>query len=164
MTPLQCQDCPPPSFYYEIILITDQEGFSEVCEPWQEDWMTGLTVECKGSPQQIRKMFNFLTPPPPQTDCLASIDCPAIRVKGAETDKCFGEYRAVNHTTTFAPNKPLYSHVLRDRYIYWDPTEIRWEIGTDIQSLSTEIYATHGGRNPLVCLPYFELCRLQRYL
>lgn len=126
--------------------------------------MTGLTVECKGSPQQIRKMFNYLTPPPPQTDCLASIDCPAIRVKGAETDKCFGEYRAVNLTTTFAPNKPLYSHVLRDRYIYWDPTEIRWEIGTDIQSLSTEIYATHGGRNPLVCLPYFELCRLQRYL
>ena len=31
------------------VLISDQEGLSEVCEPWQETWTTGVTVECKGN-------------------------------------------------------------------------------------------------------------------
>ena len=55
-----------------------------------------------------------------------------------------GEYRAVSLTTTFAPDMPLYSHVKKDRYIYFDPTEHRWEIGSNIHSLTTSLYASLG--------------------
>ena len=31
--------------------------------------------------------------PPPQDDCSAKIDCPVVRVTGATTGDCDGEYR-----------------------------------------------------------------------
>ena len=89
--------------------------------------MTGLTVECKGSPQQIRKMFNFLTPPPPQTDCLASIDCPVVRVIGATTGDCDGEYRLDNTASYIFPR---YTHVTLHTSLYIDRlNDMKWKIG-----------------------------------
>ena len=46
----------------------------------------------------------------------------------------------VNHSAT----RPLYSHVTKDRYLYFDPAENRWEIGTDATSPTSEVHTATG--------------------
>ena len=78
------------------------------CEPWEGVWTQGVSVSCL-------------------PDCLASIGCPSIRVTGATSGHCDGEYR-LDDTVSYL--FPRYTHVSRDTHVFMDHlNDKRWKIG-----------------------------------
>ena len=60
-------------------------------------------------------------------------------------------------SNSFAPNRTVYSNIKKDRYLYFDQNQNRWEIGTETHSLSSEIYTTTGEIRELRVLVLFAL-------
>ena len=55
--------------------------------------------------------------------------CPSLNVLGATYAKCDGEYRVTAASVEWAPERPVYKHVSKDRYIFWNAGGLGWSIG-----------------------------------
>ena len=97
--------CPLPLLICCIVFCADSLS---TCEPWEAVWPPGGSVYCL-------------------PNCLASIGCRAVRVTGATTGDCDGEYRLDN---TVSYEFPRYTHVTRDTEVFLDRLDDKkWKIG-----------------------------------
>eukprot|EP00095_Tigriopus_kingsejongensis_P001320 maker-scaffold249_size238305-snap-gene-1.12 protein:Tk01320 transcript:maker-scaffold249_size238305-snap-gene-1.12-mRNA-1 annotation:"PREDICTED: hemicentin-1-like" len=55
--------------------------------------------------------------------------CPTINVLGATYALCDGEYRVTNEVVDWAPDRPVYRHESKDRYVFWNAGGLGWSIG-----------------------------------
>ena len=63
----------------------------------------------------------------------SSVTCPMVSVSNADYGKCNGKYRKVDKTAFWAPEKPVYEHLEKERYIFWNP-RMGWSIGPGLQT------------------------------
>ena len=54
--------------------------------------------------------------------------CPTLNVMGAAYANCNGNYKVTGESVFWSPNRLVYKHINKDRYIFWN-TGIGWSIG-----------------------------------
>jgi len=59
----------------------------------------------------------------------SSLLCPQIEVYNAEYADCNGEYRESKIRVDWAPERVVYKHTSKDRYIFWNAAGLGWSIG-----------------------------------
>ena len=67
-----------------------------------------------------------LTPLRPKED---SVICPLISVYNADYADCNGQYRLSDYVVLWSVERPVYRHVDRDRFIFWNKGGLGWSIG-----------------------------------
>ena len=60
---------------------------------------------------------------------MASVICPNVEVTNADYADCDGEYELVDDRVSWAPDRPVYKHVNKDRVIFWNAGGLGWSIG-----------------------------------
>ena len=55
--------------------------------------------------------------------------CQALNVLGATYANCDGQYVVTSERVDWAPDRPVYKHVTKDRYIFWNAHGLGWSIG-----------------------------------
>ena len=55
--------------------------------------------------------------------------CPGLRVQNAEYANCNGEYEESTLRVSWAPERPVFKHTERDRFIFWNTAGLGWSIG-----------------------------------
>ena len=58
-----------------------------------------------------------------------SVICPIISIYNADYAECNGEYRLTDFVVLWAVERPVYRHVDRDRFIFWNKGGLGWSIG-----------------------------------
>lgn len=72
----------------------------------------------------------FLGPPRPRKASLVpDVICDTLNVQGATYANCDGRYKVVADRVAWAPDRPVYKHVSKDRYIFWNAGGLGWSIG-----------------------------------
>ena len=54
--------------------------------------------------------------------------CPTLNVIGAAYANCNGNYKVTGESVSWSPDRLVYKHINKDRYIFWN-TGIGWSIG-----------------------------------
>ena len=54
--------------------------------------------------------------------------CPFLNVLGADWADCDGQYKLTGEKVPWSPDRPVYRHINKERYIFWN-TGIGWSIG-----------------------------------
>jgi len=82
---------------------------------------------------------------------LSDVICPNLNVKGADYQDCNGIYQVTGEKVSWAPNRPVYKHAYKDRYIFWDtdatippPTTYGWSIGNKLSLTAKDVYHKSG--------------------
>ena len=57
------------------------------------------------------------------------VHCPVVSVSQGGYADCDGEYRVTSITLSWDTYHPVYSHITRDRFIFWVGGELGWVIG-----------------------------------
>ena len=55
--------------------------------------------------------------------------CQSLNVLGATYANCDGKYTITNERVDWATERPVYKHVNKDRYIFWNAHGLGWSIG-----------------------------------
>ena len=55
--------------------------------------------------------------------------CPELRVQNAEYANCNGEYEESKVRVSWAPERAVFRHKDRDRFIFWNTGGLGWSIG-----------------------------------
>ncbi len=55
--------------------------------------------------------------------------CQTLNVLGATYANCDGQYVITNDHVDWAPERPVYRHENKDRYIFWNAHGLGWSIG-----------------------------------
>ena len=58
-----------------------------------------------------------------------NVICETINVLGATYANCDGRYKYTEDQVDWAPERPVYKHVTKDRYIFWNAGGLGWSIG-----------------------------------
>jgi len=64
----------------------------------------------------------------PNADC-SKLQCPKLQLSNAYFGLADGEYECISEVTSWAPHRPIYKHIKKDRYIYWNARGYGWSIG-----------------------------------
>ncbi|TRY75710.1 hypothetical protein TCAL_01259 [Tigriopus californicus] len=78
---------------------------------------------CEGEDKETRFCNIQQCPPTPE------VICPTVNVLGATYARCDGEYRISSESVEWAPDRPVFKHVGKDRYIFWNAGGLGWSIG-----------------------------------
>ena len=62
---------------------------------------------------------------------MQSLLCPELTVKNAEYADCNGEYEETEVRVSWAPERPVFKHKTRDRFIFWNTGGLGWSIGKE---------------------------------
>ena len=54
--------------------------------------------------------------------------CPTLNVTGAAYANCNGNYKVTGESVFWSPDRHVYKHINKDRYIFWN-AGIGWSIG-----------------------------------
>lgn len=57
--------------------------------------------------------------------------CDTLNVLGATYANCDGRYKVTADIVDWAPQRPVYKHVSKDRYIFWNAHGLGWSIGKE---------------------------------
>ena len=60
---------------------------------------------------------------------LPEVICPTLNVLGATYANCDGRYKVTGERVDWSPDRPVYKHVNKDRYIFWNAGGLGWSIG-----------------------------------
>jgi len=60
---------------------------------------------------------------------LQALLCPRVVVYNADYADCNGEYDVTQETVSWAPDRRVYAHQSKDRYIFWNAGGLGWSIG-----------------------------------
>ena len=55
--------------------------------------------------------------------------CPELKVQNAEYANCNGEYVETEVRVSWAPDRPVFKHKDKDRFIFWNTAGLGWSIG-----------------------------------
>ena len=55
--------------------------------------------------------------------------CDTLNVLGATYANCDGKYKVTADTVEWAPERPVYKHITKNRYIFWNAHGLGWSIG-----------------------------------
>ena len=58
-----------------------------------------------------------------------NVICETINVLGATYANCDGRYKFTDEQVDWAPERPVYKHITKDRYIFWNAGGLGWSIG-----------------------------------
>ena len=79
--------------------------------------------------------------------------CPTLNVMGAAYANCNGNYKVTGESVSWSPDRLVYKHINKDRYIYWN-VGIGWSIGKKA-SLKTGKYF-HKSKFNVYTIPYHK--------
>ena len=68
---------------------------------------------------------NYLTTP----GLVRCLLCPSLTVQKAEYANCNGDYEESTVRVSWAPERPVFRHRDRDRFIFWNTGGLGWSIG-----------------------------------
>ena len=80
-------------------------------------------------------IFNFIFPSkalvniPRNEEGVPDVICETLNVLGATYANCDGRYKVTTDSVEWAPQRPVYKHVSKDRYIFWNAHGLGWSIG-----------------------------------
>ena len=64
------------------------------------------------------------------TQCPEDLECAVLEVTGANYARCNGEYKFIWYRRPGAPDRPIYKHTQKKRFIFWQSTPgYGWSIG-----------------------------------
>ena len=58
-----------------------------------------------------------------------NVICDTLNVLGATYANCDGRYKYTDDQVDWAPERPVFKHVTKDRYIFWNAGGLGWSIG-----------------------------------
>ena len=58
-----------------------------------------------------------------------NVICDTLNVLGATYANCDGRYKYTDEQVDWAPERPVFKHVTKDRYIFWNAHGLGWLIG-----------------------------------
>ena len=57
--------------------------------------------------------------------------CSTLNVLGATYANCDGRYKVTGESVEWAPERPVYKHSEKDRFIFWNAHGLGWSIGKE---------------------------------
>ena len=60
---------------------------------------------------------------------IPEVICDTLNVLGATYANCDGRYKVTTDVVEWAPERPVYRHVKKNRYIFWNAHGLGWSIG-----------------------------------
>ena len=57
--------------------------------------------------------------------------CSSLNVLGATYANCDGRYKVTGESVEWAPERPVYRHISKDRFIFWNAHGLGWSIGKE---------------------------------
>ena len=57
--------------------------------------------------------------------------CSSLNVLGATYANCDGRYKVTGESVEWAPDRPVYRHISKDRFIFWNAHGLGWSIGKE---------------------------------
>ena len=57
------------------------------------------------------------------------VSCPRLEIRRAEYADCDGEYQLSHYVVLWAVTRPVWRHVRKDRFIFWNKGGLGWSIG-----------------------------------
>ena len=57
--------------------------------------------------------------------------CSTLNVLGATYANCDGRYKVTGESVEWAPERPVYKHTEKDRFIFWNAHGLGWSIGKE---------------------------------
>ena len=58
-----------------------------------------------------------------------NVICDTLNVLGATYANCDGRYKYTDAQVDWAPERPVFKHVTKDRYVFWNAGGLGWSIG-----------------------------------
>ena len=71
----------------------------------------------------------ILFSPQKQTNPGPNVICDTLNVLGATYANCDGRYKYTDDQVDWAPERPVFKHVTKDRYVFWNAGGLGWSIG-----------------------------------
>ena len=62
---------------------------------------------------------------------IPDVICATLNVLGATYANCDGRYQVTGESVEWAPERPVYRHVSKDRFVFWNAHGLGWSIGKE---------------------------------